>query len=132
LFGITIKTESRFHRVEQAAEKATFRNFGHAASRIRKDAAASIERAEGPSAPGTPPHTHRRVFLRRALRFHVDKERGDAIIGPRASIVGDVGEVLEFGGKRGDTTHPARPFMFPALERNVPRFAADWVGAIGE
>lgn len=132
MIGMSVTVTPEFKRVEKAADKAQFRNFGHASAAIRKDAAQSIEKAVGPSAPGAPPHTHRRVFLRRALRFFVDKQKGDAIIGPRKSIVGDVGQVLEFGGERGDSKHPARPFMYPALERQAPRFAQDWAGTIGE
>ena len=125
-----VTTQDHTDKVVKAADKAQFRNFGHAAASIRKDAAASIEKADGPSALGSPPHTHKRVFLRRALRFSVSKT--DAVIGPVASVVGDVGQVHEFGGRRGDQQFPARPFMYPALERQSDRFAGQWSGSIGE
>jgi hypothetical protein len=127
---VFVKVIQKFRKVEKAADKAQFRNFFHAAARIRKDAAASIERAEGPSLPGQPPHTHRRVFLRRAWRFAADKE--GAVIGPRASIVGQAGAIHEFGGTFRGQEFPARPTALPALERNVNRFATDGEGTIGE
>ena len=130
MFGFTFTSKNRFRVVDKAVDKAEFRTFGHAAASLRRDVAKSIEKADGPSAPGDPPHTHRRIFLRRALRFDVSPE--GAIVGPRASVVGDVGNVLEFGGRRGDTRMEARPFMFPALERAAPRFADSWAGTIGE
>ena len=132
MIDVKVETVDTTAAVRKSADKAQFRNFGHAAATIRRTAAESIQRAEGPSEPGSPPHTHRRVFLRRAIRFFVDKNKNEAIIGPRASIVGDVGEVLEFGGTRGDTVHPPRPFMLPALVAEAPRFADTWQGSIGE
>ena len=64
------------------------------------------------------------------MRFAVDKQGG--VIGPTASVAGQVGGAHEFGGQfRGDQ-YPERPFMFPALERALPRFAGQWKGSIGE
>lgn len=68
--------------------------------------------------------------MRRALRFAVSKE--GAIIGPRASVVGEAGQAHEFGGEFRGGEFPARPFMAPALENNLDRFAGTWSGSIGE
>jgi hypothetical protein len=129
MFGIKIRTQDRTKKVKTAADKAAFRNFGHAAAAIRKDAVASIEVAPGPSPPGTPPHTRRRL-LPRALRFDVDKQ--GAVIGPRASVAGQVGHTHEMGGEYKGEDYPERPYMLPALERALPRFAGGWKGSIGE
>lgn len=129
MFGFRVKIENRSKRVKAAAEKAAFRNFRHAAASIRKDAAASIERSPDPSPPGTPPHTRRRL-LPRAMRYDVSKE--GAVIGPRASVAGEVGSAHEFGGRYKQQDYPERPFMQPALERAIPRFAGSWRGSIGE
>ena len=43
MFGTKIRTQDRTKKVKDAADKAAFRNFGHAAAAIRKDAVASIE-----------------------------------------------------------------------------------------
>lgn len=129
MFGLKIRTLDRTKRVKDAADKAAFRNFGHAAASIRKDAAASIEVSPEPSPRGTPPHTRRRL-LPRAMRYAVDKL--GAVIGPMASVAGQVGSAHEFGGRYKGQDYPEREFMFPALERGVPRFAGQWRGSIGE
>jgi hypothetical protein len=129
MFGIKFRTVDRTKRVKDAADKAAFRNFGHAAASIRKDAVASIEVSPDPSPPGSPPHTRRRL-LPRALRFDVDNK--GAVIGPRASVAGQVGHTHEFGGSYKGEDYPERPYMLPALERALPRFAGQWQGSIGE
>lgn len=126
----TARTENRFHRVKKAADKGAFRNFFHAASSIRKDAASSIIGSPEPSEEGEPPHTRRRNFLRRAIRFDADKE--GAVIGTMASVIGTAGEAHEKGIVYKGVDFPERAFMFPALERQIPRFAGEWKGSIGE
>lgn len=130
MFGFTAKVENKLDRVRQAAEKGAFRSFSRAAFAIRQTAIDSIEQASGPSAPGEPPHTHRRMFLRRAIRYAANRE--GAVIGPRHSVVGAAGEAHEFGGEYRGNEYPARPFMFPALQANLDRFAGSWAGSIGE
>lgn len=130
MISIQVKTENNFKAVEKAADKAAFRNFGHAAASISKDVKQSIDRATGPSVPGQPPHTHKGTFLRRAIRYEADME--GAIIGPMASVVGEAGAVHEFGEVYYGQDYPPRPFMGPALERAAPRFGDSWQGSIGE
>ena len=129
MFRLTVKTEDNTRAVENAANKAKFRNFRHGAASVSKSAKASIEKSEGPSEPGSPPHTHRRIFFRRAIRYAVSPE--GAVIGPRESIIGTSGQPHEFGGNYKGSTYPARPFMRPALEEAAPRFAGSWKGSIG-
>jgi len=130
MITLRVQTENKLHRVQKAAERAAFRNFGHAAASLRKDAAASIESSPDPSQPGEPPHTRRRNYLRRAIRYAADKE--GAVIGTIASILGTAGEPHEKGISYKGQDYPERPFMFPALERQVPRFAGEWRGIIGD
>jgi len=130
MFGATFKLIDTSKRVTAAADKAAFKNFAHAAARISKDAKASIEKTDGPSLPGSPPHTHRGSFLRRGIRFAADKQ--GAVIGPMASVVGEAGSAHEFGGEFKGSDFPERPFMGPALEQNIDRFASTWQGSIGE
>jgi hypothetical protein len=132
MVSIHVTAEFRPQRIERAVERAAARNLGHAAARIRKDAAASLRTAAGPSAPGQPPHTHRGAYLRRALRFAYDAQRQEAVVGPLASVVGDVGHAHEFGARRGGQDFPERPFMLPALESNIGSFAGSFEGSIGE
>lgn len=140
MIGTGFKFEDQTKRVTAASERTTFRNLPHAAAAIRKDAVGSIKQAEGPSAPGTPPHTHtggvtkkgkvRKGNLQRAIAFDANKE--SAVIGPRESVVGLAGRAHELGEEfRGDD-YPERPFMGPALEQNLDRFAGEWAGSIGE
>ena len=129
MIGVKVKTVDETKRVEKAAEKGAFKSFAHAAASISKDAKASIESSPNPSAPGSPPHTRRRNFLRRAIRFAADKD--GAVIGTMASIVGEAGSPHEHGGEYKGQTFPERPFMFPALERGAGRFAGEFKGSIG-
>ena len=130
MFGFEVQTEDQTKRVIEAVERAAFRNLGHAAATIRKDAVESIVVAEGPSPEGTPPHTRRRQ-LKRAIRFDYDRQELTAVVGPMASIVGESGAAHELGGEFRGEDFPERPFMVPAMERNLDRFAGDWAGSIG-
>lgn len=141
MLGIDIKFDDQTKRVKAAASDGTFRNLSHASAGIRKTAVESIEPGDGPSPPGSPPHTHtqkltkkgkvRKGQLPRAIVFAVDKSKEEAVIGPRASVVGDAGEAHEFGGEFKGDDYPERPFMGPALEANEARFASGWAGSIG-
>ncbi|MCI0361639.1 MAG: hypothetical protein L0211_24410 [Planctomycetaceae bacterium] len=131
MIGIDVQIVERFTRVKAAADRAAFRNLGHAAASISKTAKASIERSDEPSDPGQPPHS-RRAQLPRAIRFDVDKGKQEAVIGPRASIVGESGAAHELGEVFHGQDFDERPFMLPALEDNLDRFASDWAGSIGE
>ena len=129
---VGMKTTVRFNRrpVIKAADKAAFRNIFHAAASIRKIAGGSIERSKEPSLPGKPPHT-KRGLLKRALRFQVAPDKQSAVIGPRASIAGQVGAAHELGGSYKGQTFKKRPFMEPALKEAIPRFAGSFRGSIG-
>ena len=130
MIGVSVKTIDNTRAVVAASDKAAFRNFGHAAARISKDAKASIITSDEPSEPGDPPHTRAQSGhnLRVAIRYDATKQ--DAVIGPRASVIGEVGRLHEFGGIRGSQHFPERPFMRPALEANLSRFAREWEGSI--
>ena len=129
MFSLSFKYEDQSSRLKDATEKAAFRNFGHAAASIRKDVISTIEKQAGPSDPGTPPHTHAGGFLKRAIAYFADKL--GAVVGPLHSVVGESGHAHEFGGYYLGTQFPERPFMYPALQRAIPRFAEDWKGSIG-
>ena len=111
-------------RVTKAVDEVKDKNLGKGAERIRKDAAGSIKTSPEPSRKGTPPHT-RKGKLRRAIKASVENEI--ATIGPSSNEIGDIGGKLEHGDDVGQ-----RPFMGPALNRNMATFAEDWEGTIGE
>lgn len=126
--------------VRVALRKATFRNLGHAAASIRKAAVESIIPSDEPSAPGKPPHTRLRITkkgkvrkgqLQRAIVYAVDKENQVALIGPRATVVGESAKAHEFGGQFKAESFPKRPFMGPALEAKKDGLASHWAGSLG-
>jgi hypothetical protein len=127
-----VTIEPKFEKVEQAADKGAYENFRHAGFSISKAAKKSIRKSKEASEPGDPPTTRGRgrQNLKGAIYTVHDKE--SAMIGPRASYVGDSGEAHELGKARHGTRFEERPFMAPALEASLPRFASDWQGSIGE
>jgi len=131
MISLSVKTEINMRKVTESVDRAAFTNLGHAAASIRKDVLESIERASGPSDPGTPPHT-RRGQIERAIVYDYDRKEMNAVVGPRFSIVGLAGAAHEFGGEFRGNEYPERAFMEPALERNIDRFAREWEGSIGE
>ena len=111
--------------------------------RIARDvvriARASTIKAKGPSPPNTPPHEHY-GDLDRSIEYGIDESSGSVFAGPRESIVGQRGAVLEFAGTydpnagrdaygRFVTGHASRiapsgarwahPFMRPAFEQSI-------------
>lgn len=107
-----------------------FKNIGHAAAGISKDAKRSIKTRAGSSPAGSPPYTKRGLF-RRAIRYEVNRQTQSAVIGFIASQVGGSAKAHEFGGRYKGEDYPARPTMAPALERNMHRLAGQFVGRIG-
>lgn len=151
MFGLKTKSDFKPEKIEKAADKAAFKNVGHAAASIRKTSRASIKRApkeqrsgsksrggkkvrrasHRASPAGTPPHTQKGQ-LPNAIVYFVEKDGSYAVIGPRKSVVGEAGAAHEFGGMFRSADYPPRPFMFPALEEAAPRFAGSFSGSIGE
>lgn len=107
-----------------------FRNIFHAAASIAKDARRTIRNSPNPAPPGSPPRS-RRGLLRRAIRYHADARQQVAVIGPMASVVDQAAAVHEFGGSYKGEQYPARPFMRPALERNLHRLGGSFTGSVG-
>lgn len=158
MIGFEFKIEHLTPRlVNNYVADRSFKNLGHASSAIRKDAIASIKpgptRQETlpsgrvvtrkvPSRPGTPPHTHtagvtkkgkpKAGFLPRAIVFVVDKAKQEAVIGPRASIIGESGGAHELGGEFRGQDYPERAYMYPALQRNLSRFGSGMAASLGE
>ena len=120
-------------KLKTATEKAAFRNIGHAAASIRKDAISSIKRRVGPSQPGQPPHTRKtkrgNARFKQAILYQADDH--SAIIGFRHSVVGESAAIHEFGETIKGVSFPERPTMGPALERGAPRFGNSWRSSIG-
>lgn len=135
---MTIKAKVKFtnkqREVQNAVDKGVFKNLGHMAASVRKMIVAVIGRApKGSASPeGGPLYTHKGAFLRRAVRFDVDRQQEDAVIGFQASKVGDVAAVHEFGETRKGTRYPKRPTLGVALDKVAPRLGGVWQGSIGK
>jgi hypothetical protein len=113
--------------LQMQLDRIAERGLSRTAFRIMVDARESIEITARPSKPGHPPHS-RRGALRQAIGFAVNGEQRAAFIGPRYSKVNRIGQTLEFGGLFRNRKYAARPFMRPALERNLNYFAASFGG----
>lgn len=125
------KTEWDERRLREEIDRTTFRSIRSAAFAISRTAKASIEKSDKPSDPGSPPATRGRGGHNLRGAIFVDADTDSAVIGPRASIVGDVGAAHEFGGTYKGDKFDERSFMGPALEANLDRFARGWSGQVG-
>ena len=131
MIGMTSKVIDETHKVKAAVDRSVYKNIRHAAFSIRKTAGKSIIRSPKPSKPGRPPHTRgKKKGIRRALRVGMEGKYS-AVIGTQYSVLGDAGEPLEHGGKRGKSYFEPRPFIGPALEANLDRFAKGFGGSLG-
>ena len=128
---LTIRTEDKTRDVAKAAEAANYQNLGHAGASIRRTMVKGIRKSERYAKPGKPIHT-RAGLARKAIRFAVDREAETAVVGPRASIIGDALSVHEHGGRYRRRRYLKRPFAFPALLESIPRLGPTWSGTIGK
>lgn len=144
MIGFTITTTNNFDRVRKAADRQIVRNLNRAAFRYMGAARELIKDEPGPSAPGTPPHTHtagvfktgkragqRKLgFLPRAYAYFVDKARKEAVAGPRFSVIGPSAAAHERGEELRGDHYPERSTATPALEQIMPDFADSFAGSL--
>ena len=127
--GVKVRTRFDGRKVVKAARAGSVKSLGHAGGMIRLTAKRSIKRSPKESPAGTPPHT-RKGQLKRALRYAVEKEKQDVVIGPEAEVVGTSGKAHEFGGRFRGGRYPKRSFMGPALEKTKERLPKLWAGSV--
>ena len=143
----------------KATNKAAYKTLRHAAFSIRTSAIESMRWGHNPSLPGHPP-TARTGRLRGSILVSQDEKGEIVVGPSyhrvrRGGRPPWLAEMLEHGGtynvrlrqwgrqkrrrgrpSKGDEvlrrpiTYPARPFMQPALQRNLARFHREWKGAI--
>lgn len=114
-------------RVRKAVRRAGFNALRRLGFLIRKVAQASILREPGPSEPGTPPHTHRRLRGKRkgigqlpgSILYDTEDNPERVIIGPSINIVGTSAKPHEHGGDYKGQSYESRPFMGPALAEEI-------------
>lgn len=127
--------ESQITSAEISSELATLidslaeRSLARSSFRIMQAARDSITISRKPSQPGSPPHS-RRGALPQSIAFAVNRDQRTAFIGPRHSKVNRIGQTHEFGGSFRNRVYAPRPFMRPALERNLDYFAASFGGSL--
>lgn len=144
-------------KIQQYREKETgeifvnrvFKNMRHAAATVRRTAMALFKpsavterRVIGstgrrrkkkfykPSPAGSAPGTAT-GRLRRSIFFEADDRAKSFFVGPRASTADQVAKAHEFGGNYKGQSYPARPFMKPALDKNLHRLGGQFTGSLG-
>lgn len=146
MIDIRFSFEDTTTRVVDDAQRASERNIRKAAFQVFSIAQQSINPAPKGEAspPGTPPNTRIRIArsgknkgkrlsgqLERAIVYNFDRMSGSAVIGPRASFVGQSAAAHEFGGTFKGQDYPERPFMGPALDKTIPVFGNSFSSSIG-
>ena len=134
------------HAVTSRMDAATRRALSKFGAYVRADARRSIRKASNskPSASGRPPKS-RKGTLKQHIYFSYEPTKQSVVIGPQLlpRARKDNLIMLEHGGRRQmavpgrdphDRTHivllrvtahyPARPFMDPAFNKNLPRAAS--------
>lgn len=129
MLGMKVDVQVDTKPVEEAAEKAAYKNLGHMAASIRKETIRAIKKSKKPAAEGQPVHT-RAGLAKRAVLYHVDPDGREAIVGFSADVVGEAMAAHEHGGQYRGTDYPARPTIGPAFEAALPRMGPEWEGAI--
>jgi hypothetical protein len=140
LIAFAFKFVDQTRRVSERMAKAAFRKIQRGAFLIRQDAIESIKDEEGPSKPGTPPHTHTTKTTRsgktrkgqypRAIVYAADRTLMDAVIGPRFSVLGLAGFAHEHGEVFYGQDFDQRPTMGPALSRQQEAFGNSFAGSL--
>ena len=130
-------------RVKRAADTATRKVLSKAGAFIRTAARSSIRPRRAISPPGSPPSSHTGL-LRKFIFFGYEAARKTVVVGPMRlnQKIGAAPEALEHGGPstvvsglRGKRRKrririAARPFMGPAMEKELPKFPGLWANSV--
>lgn len=107
---------ARLKRMVQNAEKSVQAGLVKSAKRIEEDAKASIVAGGGvPSAPGEPPHNQTGALVSGITSGPIGENGAHVTSSDPASAS------LEFSS----STAPARPFLRPAVQKNLKNIAKD-------
>ena len=122
-----VKIVKRFDKVKKAVDTSVLETFGDAARLTRAIARRSIRERSGTNyaRPGQPPKT-RFGGLKKSILYDLDKKREEAIIGPAFSRMGEAAAAHEKGGMFRGRRYDARPYMWPAFEKIIPRLPRIW------
>lgn len=145
---ITFKTTPKFFFFDRKIilkymDAKTARALSRALSHIWTTARTSMRyrKLGRVSPPGSPPFAHKETgaLLRKLLYFAYAPREKRGVVGPVAHRRGEAPRLNEFGGqvtrrsRRGvvhTSTYPARPFMAPALAKELPQLPARWSSSV--
>jgi len=135
--------------VIDAVGRASAKNLSQAGSFIRRSARSSLRRRKKVSPPGEPPsvHTQDRVATLKNIWFVFDPAQRSVVVGPlklngsrlegsnRETVpsLHELGGTAVIGGRRKRkrrAKYAPRPFMGPAMERELPKFAGLWANSV--
>lgn len=134
--------------VIDAVGKAAAKNLSKAGSFIRTSARSSLRRRKASSPPGEPPsvHTKDRVATLKNIWFVFDPANRSVVVGPlklngsrlEGSNRKTVPSLHELGGaavvtsrkRKRRAKYAPRPFMGPAMERELPKFVDLWAHSV--
>lgn len=134
--------------VIDAIGRAAAKNLSRAGSFIRTSARSSLRRRKKISSPGEPPSVHAqdRVATLKNIWFVFDPANRSVVVGPlklngsrlEGSDRQTVPSLHEFGGtavvgqrkRKRRAKYAPRPFMGPAMERELPKFAGLWANSV--
>ena len=125
--------------VRSAVDRAARRVLSRFGAFVRRTAKSSIRKRKRTSAPGEPPSSHTGL-LRKFIFFGYDPRRKSVVIGPARlnQKTGDAPHALEYGGTSTVVEGPrrrrrkrrvrieARPYMGPAIRKELPGLPAMW------
>jgi hypothetical protein len=135
-------------KVINAVGKAAAKNLSQAGSFIRRSARSSLRRRKSVAPAGSPPSVHSRdpVGNLKNIWFVFEPARQSVVVGPlllsgsrlRGSNRPTVPALHELGGtavvtrrkRKRKVKYAARPFMGPAMQRELPKFAGLWANSI--
>jgi hypothetical protein len=121
-------------KVTKAVSRSERRVLSKFGAFVRRGAKSSIRKRKSVSQPGRPPSSHTGL-LRKMIFFVYEPSRSSVVIGPIELNRGtDAPRLLEHGGQvvrrqgkqRTRMVYRPRPFMGPALERELPKLPAMW------
>ena len=136
--------------VIDAVGRANAKNLSRAGSFIRRAARSSLRKRKRVSEPGQPPsvHTQDRVATLKNIWFVFERRRASVVVGPlrlngstlQGSNRSTVPELHELGGsavlesrktkRRRRARYAPRPFMGPAMKRELPKFEGLWANSV--
>lgn len=135
--------------VINAVGKAGAKNLSKAGAFIRRSARSSLRRRKRTAAPGEPPSVHSKdpVATLKNIWFVFDPALRSVIVGPvklnsvvklEGSDRATVPALHELGGvamvirrkRRRRARYAPRPFMGPAMQRELPKFPQLWADSV--